>query len=148
MVTPTQNTLLALLLSLKDLDVSLSPTEQTELAKVGQQLYLAPRDWNYIETGLMKVIEGNYSLKQGYQAAKAKLDVIGGKLPANLLPTKAELQVELPTDSTRQIRGFKPGESSQADSEEIINDVVVPILRDNDPPKTAIISKLRSDKLG
>ncbi len=130
-------TLIALLLALKDLEGSLNPTEQANLETVGEQLAIAPERWKSIEKNLMEVIEANPALKQSYQAAKTQLDELEGNIPANLLPNEAELERELATGNPREIRGFKPRKPDQSDSTVIINDMVVPILRDNDPSATA-----------
>ena len=130
-------TLIALLLALKDLKDPLSPTEQANLETVGEQLAVAPNRWESIEKGLIKVIEANPSLNQQYQATKAKLDAMDGNIPADLLPNEAELAQELGTGKTREIRGYKPGKPAQSDINVIINDLVVPILRNNDSSTTA-----------
>lgn len=130
-------TLIALLLALKDLKDPLSPTEQANLETVGEQLALAPNRWESIEKDLMKVIEANPSLNQQYLATKAKLDGMDGNIPADLLPNEAELTQELATGTTREIRGYKPGKPAQSDPTVLINDIVVPVLRNNDPPTTA-----------
>jgi hypothetical protein len=137
MVRPTQNNLLALLLALKDLDQPLSDAEQANLEQVGQQLYLAPDDWEFIEKSLKQVIEGNDSLNQRYQIAKTKLDAMAGDFPADLFPTETELKAELAMANFPEKRGFKPGKPSQDDNEAIINNVVVPVLRDDNPPDRA-----------
>ncbi|NMG09787.1 hypothetical protein [Brasilonema sp. UFV-L1] len=139
-------TLLALLLALKELDVPLNLKEKDALKKASQQLELDPGDWNYIEQGLMRVISANSSLHQQYQAIKVKLDEIDGNILLNLLPTKAELEQELATDSTREIRGYKPGESAESDSNIIINSMVSVTLRSDDPP-AAIKKKSFLDRI-
>ncbi|KYC40957.1 hypothetical protein WA1_25425 [Scytonema hofmannii PCC 7110] len=132
-------TLLALLLSLKDLNVTLNSSENTELETIGEQLALDfPQRWNDIQERLMKLISSNISLYQCYQATKAKLDLMDSHLLASLLPNKGELEKELAIDSKREVRGYKPTKLPKSGSDnEIVNDIVVPILRSDEPSEKA-----------
>jgi hypothetical protein len=132
-------TLLALLLALKDFNVTLTPSESNELETIGEQLALDfPQRWNDIQERLMKLISSNTSLWECYQAAKAKLDVADSHLLASLLPNKSELEEELAVDSQREVRGFKPTKLAKSDiGNEIVNDIVVPILRSDEPSEKA-----------
>ncbi|MFL9819191.1 hypothetical protein AB0756_19265 [Tolypothrix campylonemoides VB511288_2] len=132
-------TLLALLLVLKDFDVTLTPSENTELETIGEQLALDfPQRWNDIQERLMKLISSNTSLYQRYQATKAKLEIMDSHLLASLLPNKGELEKELVTNSKREVRGYKPPRLAKPDSgNEIVNDIVVPILRSDEPSEKA-----------
>jgi hypothetical protein len=134
MTAPVKTTLLALLLTLKNLEDPLSPAEEAALNKVGKQLEANPNAWKVIEKGLMNVIEANRSLNQLYQAAKAQLDAVDGNIPSDLLPTKTELEQALPAASQREKRPWfegKPDEKSDA----ILN-IAVNILTTPDPADT------------
>ncbi|MUG97486.1 hypothetical protein F7734_36265 [Scytonema sp. UIC 10036] len=128
-------TLLALLLALKEFDVTLTPSENPELETIGDQLALDfPQRWNDIQERLMTLISSNISLYQRYQAIKAKLDIVDSHLLASLLPNKDELEKELAGECKREVRGYKPTKLAKADSDrEIVNDIVVPILRSDEP---------------
>ncbi|GAB1544250.1 hypothetical protein NUACC21_69260 [Scytonema sp. NUACC21] len=132
-------TLLALLLALKDFDVTLTPFETAELETIGDQLALDfPQRWHDIEARLMKVISANISLYQRYQASKAKLDLMDSARLVSLLPNQGELPQELANDNHREVRGAKPPKFAKADNNnEIINDIVVPILRSEEPTEEA-----------
>ncbi|HEY9634472.1 MAG TPA: hypothetical protein V6D14_13750 [Coleofasciculaceae cyanobacterium] len=154
MAAPIETTLLALSLALKNLEDPLIPTAQAALKKVGNQLAAlkkvgSPLDANpnaskVIEEGLTKVIEGNASLNQLYQAAKAKLDAVDGNIPPELLPSEAELIQELSTASMREIRGRKPGKPAQTNNSVIINDIVIPILKEpSNAQKLSFLERLQ-----
>src|SRR5919199_1315397 len=88
-------TLLALLLALRELKAPLSTDEQAVLRNVGQQLALAPDEWEYIKEGLIALIEANAALNYSFQLNRAKLDALDGQIPRALLPSLAELEQEL-----------------------------------------------------
>lgn len=136
MTAPVKTTLLALLLTLKNLEVPLSTAEQEALNKVGKQLEANPNAWKVIEKGLMNVIEANPSLNQLYQAAKAQLDAVDGNIPPNLLPTKTELEQVLPAASQREKRPYEPSKDENEKSDEILN-MTRKILNTPDPADTA-----------
>ncbi len=98
-------TLLALLLALRDLKAPLSTDEQAVLQNVGQQLALDPEDWEYIKEGLIALIEANATLNHLFKLNKAKLEALDGQLPRDLLPSLAELEQELFTE-TREVVTF------------------------------------------
>ena len=134
MTAPVKTTLLALLLTLKNLENPLSPAEQTALNKAGKQLKADPDDWEFIESGLMTAVEANPSLNQLYQAAKAQLDAVDGNIPPDLLPTKTELEQVLPAVSKREKRPWFEGKPDEK-SDEILN-IAVNILTNPDPADT------------
>ncbi|WP_226591692.1 CHAT domain-containing protein [Microseira wollei] len=88
-------TLLALLLALRELETPLSADEQAVLQDVGQQLAIDPDYWDFIQEGLMAVIEANSALNHLYHSNRAKLDALDGRIPRELLPSLAELEQEL-----------------------------------------------------
>jgi hypothetical protein len=140
------NTLLALLLALQDLDTSLTEQEQAAFTDISYQLQLDPDAWESdIAPSLLSVIQVNPNLNQLYQTAKCQLDRVGNILAPDLLPTSAELENIVPaTDPIG--RGFAPvTDESESDSLEI-NNVVINIL--SQPNPSATVKKLSSlDKL-
>ncbi len=120
MTRAVPNTLLALLLALKNLENPLSKNEREALADVGQQLKLDPNDWEFIEADLMAIIEANYALNQLYQQVKAKLDAVDDPIPSELLPTDAELENALPPESEGGRRAYFEGIPDEQ-SNEILN---------------------------
>lgn len=98
-------TLLALLMALRELKVPLSTDEQEVLQTVGRQLELDPDYWEEIEEGLLAMIEANAALNHLFQLNKAKLEALDGQIPRELLPSLAELEEELFTE-TREVVTF------------------------------------------
>ena len=117
-----RNTLLALLLALKNLENLLTEDEQKALADLGQQLKLDPNDWYFIEDDLMGIIEANDALKLLYQQAKAKLDdKADGVIPPDLLLANKELLQE----SKVYQRSFLDFESKPGnEGNEIVNEAI------------------------
>jgi len=137
MAESSTTTLLALLLALKQLEISLSADEQAKLKKAGQRLKFNPSSWDDAEKLLMEVIENNLSLARLYHTAKAKLDEIDGKISPELLPTEEELEVELLTDGKRTTVRYGNFEGKpDRESDEILN-VSINVLRKEDSAKTA-----------
>ncbi|MEQ9552313.1 MAG: hypothetical protein RIM23_22210 [Coleofasciculus sp. G3-WIS-01] len=131
------NTLLALLLALRDLDTSLTEQETAELTDISHRLYLEPETWESdIAPSLLSIIQVNPNLNQLYQTAKSQLDSVGDCLPPDLLPTLAELEYVTPETEPRT-RGFAPvTDESESDSLEI-NNIAIDILSQPDPSTTA-----------
>lgn len=127
-------TLLAFLLTLRELKIPLSTDEQVGLQDIGQQLSVLaehPDYWENIEEELMAKIEANLALYKRYQLNKAKLDALDGQVPKNLLPSLADLKQELFTDS-KEITEFNfEYESSE------VSDLASAILLTNNPDQTA-----------
>ncbi|HEY9800841.1 MAG TPA: CHAT domain-containing protein [Leptolyngbyaceae cyanobacterium] len=105
MNTSVPKTLLAFLLALKELEVPLSKDEQELLHDIGNQLKLAPDDWDLIEAELIAIIQANSVLNHIYEYNKVKLDALEGSFPRELLPSLADLEKELFAD-TREIITF------------------------------------------
>ncbi|NEO56028.1 MAG: hypothetical protein F6K54_24920, partial [Okeania sp. SIO3B5] len=112
MTTAVSNTLLALLLALKNLENPLSEEEHEALTDLGKQLKRNPNDWNLNKQKLMAILKANDTLKQLYQKAKAKLDALDRPIPPDLLPIDAdlkELKDVLPPESEANKRAHIPG---------------------------------------
>ena len=129
------NTLLALMLALQELETPLSEEQQSGLSEIAAQLALEPDAWESdIQPILLSIIEDNANLHQFYQAAKSELDRLNGNIPTDLLPNQAELEEVVP--GAAQTRGFDPeGDESDFQSNEI-NNMVIGILATSKPAET------------
>ena len=138
MTTAVPNTLLALLLALKNLDKPLSENERQALAEIGQDLESNSNDWSFIEDNLMTIIQANDTLNQLYQEAKSKLDTLNSPIPPNLLPTDAELENAPSPESKGGTRAHPPYGEDQPDeqSNEILN-LVTNVVSTEKPEETA-----------
>ncbi len=135
MATAIHNTLLAVLLALKNLENPLSEEEGKALASVGQQLRLDPKDWDFIKDDSMAMIKANGALNQAYQQAKAKLDALDRPIPSDLLPTDEELENVLPPESEGGKRAHFEGKPDKQSNE--ILDLTVKVLATEKPEETA-----------
>ena len=137
MAESPRTTLLALLLALKQLETPLTTDERAKLKTKGQQLALDPDGWDYIQQGLMAVIQQNPSLDRLFQTAKVQLEAIDGNIPIELLPTRQEKEAELFVYDKREpvSRGYFEGEPDR-ESDEILN-TAINVLTKEDSAKTA-----------
>jgi hypothetical protein len=137
MAESPRTTLLALLLALKQLETPLTTDERAKLKTKGQQLALDPDDWDYIQEGLMAVIQQNPSLDRLFQTAKMQLQAIDGNIPIELLPTRQEKEAELFVDDKREpvSFGYFEGEPDR-ESDEILT-TAINVLTKEDSAKTA-----------
>ncbi len=137
MAESPRTTLLALLLALKQLETPLTTDEQAKLKTKGQQLAIDPDDWDYIQEGLMAIVEQNPSLDRLFQTAKMQLQAIDGNIPIELLPTRQEKEAELFVDDKREpvSRGYFEGEPDR-ESDEILT-TAINVLTKEDSAKTA-----------
>ncbi|MFB2969151.1 hypothetical protein ACE1CD_09275 [Aerosakkonema sp. BLCC-F183] len=128
------NSLLALMLALKDLESPLSEDEQSTLSDVAAQLSLDPDAWESdIEPTLMAVIAANPNLNQLYQSAKSQLDNVNGNIPKEFIPTQFEVEKIISPMFAIVNRGFDPeADESDFESNEI-NNMVISILSNPDP---------------
>ncbi len=135
MAESPRTTLLALLLALKQLETPLTTDERAKLKTKGQQLALDPDDWDYIQEGLMAVIQQNPSLDRLFQTAKVQLEAIDGKIPIELLPTQQEKETELLAERRETVTfGYTEGEPDKTSNE--IVDVSINVLTQKDPSTT------------
>ncbi len=133
----TNNTLLALLLALRDLDTSLTEQEKADLTDISHRLYLEPEAWESdIAPSLLSIIQVNPNLNQRYQTIKSQLDQVGDTLPPDLLPTSAELEHVASATAPKE-RGFAPV-ADESESENLeINNIAIDILSQPNPSATA-----------
>lgn len=128
-------TLLALLLTLRNLETPLREREKEQLCEIGELLQLIPEDWDLIQQDLMDILTENLALYQQFKLFLTKLENVRDNLTIEFLPTEAELEQELPKQKTIERRGFPPGQSPQSFTEALMNDTIVPVLFDENPPE-------------
>lgn len=135
--TNLNNTLLALLLALKDSEIPLSDTEQSDLSLAAEQLSANPKAWEVlIEPRLLVMIQANEPLNQRFQAVKSQLDNLGD-IPLNLLPSEAELQQIAPKQKPQPTtRAIPQVSSSDLRSNEITN-MAIRVMATPNPSETA-----------
>lgn len=108
---PRDKTLLTLLLALRNLENSLSRSEQAQLYEVGEQLELDPDDWEFIEEGLLAIVTANPFLHKEFQSANDQLNYVDIQ---KLLPTDKDKEDELELSRVIERRGDrdKPQDNS------------------------------------
>jgi hypothetical protein len=127
-----EDTLLALLLALKDLEDPLSETERAQLYEVGEQLELDPDDWEFIYEGLRSIVTANKSLNQLLQSAQTKLASLDSHTKLQLMPTDRELAELLPGRDDIEWRGDSNSTQLDVAINEIIKITII-CLKDKDP---------------
>lgn len=137
MTVPVNNSLLALLLALTDLQTPLSENEKSVLAEVSEQLSADLDAWKpLIEPSLQDMIQANTTLNQLYQTALFQLQAVDGNIPDNLLPSESELEQALPTSNQVVTRGFAPvSDPEDFESNEITN-IAISILATKNPTES------------
>ena len=90
-------TLLALWLALKDIEVRLSPAEDSTLQEISNRLNQGHYTWQSIEKDLMAVIQGNANLNQAFQEVRPQLDEMNDEEFLALLPSETQQEVRFDT---------------------------------------------------
>ncbi|OIP68007.1 MAG: hypothetical protein AUK43_17535 [Oscillatoriales cyanobacterium CG2_30_40_61] len=140
---PALPTLLALLLAIRDPDVTLNADQQKELFTIGEQLQLNPKMRDKTHAKLMSVIQSNPKLNESftkYQTALISFLATENSENLDYLPTSEEVLERLQTgNKPNQIEklGPKPENTPRSRSQIIINDIVVPILKSDNPPEVS-----------
>ena len=140
---PALPTLLALLLAIRDPDVTLNSDEQEKLFTIGQQLQLNPEMRDKTHAKLMSLIDSNPKLNESftkYQTALISFLATENSKNLDYLPTSEEVLEALQTgNESSQIErlGVKPKKSQRSPSLTIINYLVVPILKSDNPPEVS-----------
>ncbi|VXD18167.1 conserved hypothetical protein [Planktothrix serta PCC 8927] len=140
---PALPTLLALLLAIRDPGVTLNSDKQEELFTIGEQLQLNPEMGDKTHAKLMSVIQSNPKLNESftkYQTALIRFLATENSENLDYLPTSEEVLKRLQAgnkSSQREIRGELPKKSQRSPSHTIINDIVVPILKSDNPPEVS-----------
>jgi hypothetical protein len=140
---PALPALLALLLAIRDPGVTLNSDEQEELFTIGEQLQLNPEMRDKTHAKLMSVIQSNPKLNESFTQYKtALISFLATENSENLdyLPTSEEVLERLHAgNKSSQIeeRCLEPGNTPQSQSLTIINTIVVPILKSDNPPEVS-----------
>ncbi|GDZ95011.1 hypothetical protein PA905_31920 [Planktothrix agardhii CCAP 1459/11A] len=140
---PALPTLLALLLAIRDPDVTLNSDQQEELFTIGEQLQLNPEMMDETQAKLMSVIDSNPKLNESFTKYQTVLiSFLATENSENLdyLPTSKEVLERLQAgNEASQIeqRCLEPGNTPQSESLTIINCIVVPIFKSDNPPKVS-----------
>ncbi|CAD0226746.1 hypothetical protein [Planktothrix agardhii] len=141
---PALPTLLALLLAIRDHpDVTLNDDKKDELFTIGEQLKPNREMRDETHAKLMSVIQSNDKLNESftkYQTALIRFLATENSENLDYLPTSEEVLEALQTgNESSQIerRGVKPKKSKRSPSLTIINDIVVPILKSDNPPEVS-----------
>ncbi|MDY7003323.1 MAG: hypothetical protein SWX82_04980 [Cyanobacteriota bacterium] len=129
------STLLAILLTLNNLEVPLSPSEQAALTKAGQRLAMRPKNWESIIKQLMDELVSNSSFTQLYQVKKSQLDAVKDKITFELLPTESELKQAFLDSNEVVKRAYFEGKPDKQSKE--ILDLTVKVLTTEKPEETA-----------
>jgi hypothetical protein len=129
-------TLLALMLTLNDVNITLSQEEKAAFRNVADQLSLDPDAWESdIEPELLATLEQNPALSQQFLAIKSQIDAVGD-IPQELMPTAQE-NAQLSNENVVVTRGFTPvGEVEEFETNEI-NNMAISILSSSEPEETA-----------
>ena len=127
MNTNLNKTLLAFLLSIKDLDSPLSPTETARLSDIAEQLSVNPsfETWQRLtEPSLIAMVQENTSLNQRFQTVKSQLDTLDISISLDLIRSlESELDRVTPHKTKPIIRGI-PDDSDERKNNEINNMVM------------------------
>ncbi len=137
----SDKTLLALMLTLHDLESPLSEAEQAAFSAVADHLSLDPDGWfSDIKPELLATLEKNPALFKQFLEIKSRIDAVGD-IPQELLPNSKE-NAQLSEQNAVVTRGFTPvGEVEEFESDEI-NNMAISILSSPEPAETA--KKVRS----
>lgn len=144
-MSKASNALLALLLTLPEVEPPLTTEEQTSLNDVGYRLNTQLNWESDIEPILLEIVQGRPAWNQRFTETKAKLDDLGDDIPHDLLPTPEELKQVLPPSNAPATLGDKPGVPDSKDDR--IDNTTISILKTTDPSQTAREVKNRFGKL-
>ncbi|MBD2467862.1 hypothetical protein [Nostoc sp. FACHB-145] len=146
MTTNNDNTIIAFLLALQDLNTSLSTQDKQKLKEVAKQLDTQPKAWEtYIKERLLNIIFANTELNQSYKFYQSKLEKIE-EIPDDLLPTIDEISSLNPHEKVVITKGFKQ-KSEAIGYESQLNNVVITISNAEKPEeivkKAKFLEKLK-----
>ncbi len=137
-----QQTLQALLLSLKALDI-LSSDEKKRLRNIADRLAIK-QDWQQeILPELLEIIKKSSQFQQYFVQAKRKLETLSVQEIQRLFPTVDELETVIPLPLNSQEKVAKPDGKPDPDGHHISN-MVVRVLATDNPVKT--VKKLFQEK--
>jgi len=146
-MSKSSNILLALLLTLPDLEPPLRADERESLKNVGHQLHTYPDAWeSEIEPDLLKIVQAHPTWSQLFAATKAKLDGLGDNIPQHLLPTPEDVDRVFPSENKLSKRGEIP--TGEIEDISDIKNISKRILIDPDPQsaskKGGLFAKLKA----
>ena len=146
--TCANNTLLAFLLALRELDSPLTTAEKDGFLQVfkGRVMDSSPKVWtNLIQPVLRERLQTNPALYSRFQDYKFQLDYLDGQVPWDLLPGEAALANVAPLPKTK-LNSF-PIPVPQADNRKTyeISNMVYRVI--NTPKPTQTAHKLGLDSL-
>ncbi|MEH2070390.1 MAG: hypothetical protein V7K47_19900 [Nostoc sp.] len=135
MNTKADNTIIAFLLAFQDLKTALGEQDKQNLKEIAKQLDTQPKAWeDYIKGLLLEIITLNPDLNQSYQFYKSQLDNVE-EIPADLLPTSAEISKLNTLEKAPITKGFKP-KNEAIGYESQLNNVVVIVGSSSQPEET------------
>ncbi|MTJ15328.1 CHAT domain-containing protein [Anabaena sp. UHCC 0187] len=128
--------LLALLLALREPEVSLTNDERSLLQDIGRQLQLLTDsdDWEFIEEQLTAIIQMNSVLNRFFQYNKVKLDALNSQIPQEFLPSLDELEQGIFGES-KEVKTFDGGFKGNVQSDLLIR-LTGTIFNTDQPDKT------------
>ena len=134
------NTLLAFLLALKELDSPLTTAEKDRFLQVlqGRLMDSSPDVWTHlIQPALQQTLQSNPAFYHRFQDYKSQLDSLDQQLPWELLPTEATLAHIAPLPKTT-LNSF-PIPVPQADNRKTyeISNMVYRVVNTPEPTQTA-----------
>jgi len=128
----SSNSLLALLLTLPDIESPLTVGERESLQNVGDMLCEYPEVWeSEIEPDLLKIVHANQTWSQLFTATKAKLDGLDDKILQKQLPSPEEVDRAFSSEEKVVTRGEIPEDDD--DDIAYLKNISVPILSESDP---------------
>ncbi len=136
--TSVNNTLLAFLLALKELDSPLTTAEKDRFLQVfqGRLMDSSPEVWtNLIQPALQQTLQSNAAFYHRFQDYKLQLDTLDEQVPGDLLPSEATLGHIAPLPKTT-LNSF-PIPVPQADKGYEISNMVYRVVNTPEPIETA-----------
>jgi len=120
-VPPPNDTLLALLLAIKKLEVDLNEIEANGLLTAIDLLQLEPHNWEPIHNSLIEIIDHNPSLKEQFHNFLTRLEALEDSQKVDFIPTEEEMAQAFPQNQGIEIRGYIEGQAD-VNSRELLNE--------------------------
>jgi len=127
--------LLAMLLTIRELENPLNSKEKDTLYLVAQQLFLRRNTWDTnIKSNLIKITNSNSSLNTIFQEIKSQIEKIP-EIPQNLIPSPEELATIIPTKLQSSQRPLLKPDDSNEDIPGITN-ISIQVFSSPEPSET------------
>jgi len=127
--------LLAMLLTVRELENPLNSKEKDTLYLVAQQLFLRRNTWDTnIKSNLIKITNSNSSLNTIFQEIKSQIEKIP-EIPQNLIPSPEELATIIPTKLQSSQRPLLKPDDSNEDIPGITN-ISIQVFSSPEPSET------------